>query len=315
MRLGLTYDLQTDPSDRHQAEFDPPAVIDAVCRAVGALGHDVVRLGEARAVLAAPNRVREVELVLNLAEGTQGRCREAWVPTMLEGLAVPYVGSGPVTLCLGLDKVMCKRLAVASGILTPRWICVEDANRLPARLPMPYPIILKPRYEGSGSGISQESIVRDADALARRVGELLAEWQQPILVEEFIPFGELTVCVIGNDPPVAYPAIQRPIDPTSRLSCHVARTDRWEAPLELTDALDAQARQVAVTMFQALGCRDMARIDLRVDARGTIHFLEINPLPSFDPDGSFGLLAEHLGMGYAQLVGRIVDAARRRLDV
>ena len=87
----------------------------------------------------------------------------------------------------------------------------------------------------------------------------------------------------------------------------------WLCPLDLTPALDAAARQAAVAGFEALRCRDMARVDFRVDEQGRLYFLEINPLPSFAPDGSLGLLAEYLGTTYAALVGRIVEVAIQRL--
>jgi D-alanine-D-alanine ligase len=315
MRIGLTYDLQTDPHDERQAEFDPPQTIEALAGALEALGHRVVRLGNAHDLLRQPRRLDAVELVLNIAEGSQGRCREAWVPNLLELSGVPYVGSDPLALSLGLDKAACKRLAVAAGIPTPRWVLVTDPPAIPAALPIAFPVIAKPRYEGSGIGIDEGAVVRDRAGLIQRVRWLFERWPQPVLIEEFIPCGELTVCVIGNSPPTAYPAIQRPLDPRTRLSCHVVErnTGPWEAPLELGEALDAKARHIALAMFEALGCRDVGRIDLRVDEHGQPLFIEINPLPSFDPEGTIGLLAEHLGIPYAQLIGRVLEAARARL--
>jgi len=317
MRIGLTYDLQTDPADERQAEFDPPATLDAVTGALAELGHEPVRLGGAHELLAHPQRLKGIGLVFNIAEGSAGRCREAWVPTLLEQHGVAYVGSDPLALSLGLDKVMSKRVAVAEGIATPRWVSVEHPSFLPPELPLAFPLIVKPRFEGSGRGIDAGAVVRTRDALAARVAWLFERCGGPLVMEEFIPFGELTVCVIGNDPPAAYPAIQRPLDPATRLSCHVLTPapSHWECPLTLDAALDGEARRIAVTMFEAVGCRDVARVDLRVDAAGRPYFLEINPLPSFAPDGSLGLLAESLGTTYTELIGRILDAACRRLGL
>ena len=315
MRIGLTYDLQTDATDERQAEFDPPAILDALTAALEAPGHRVARLGSAQDLLEYPERLRDADLVFNIAEGAHGRCREAWVPTLLELAGVPYVGSDPLALTLGLEKAMCKRIAAAEGIPTPRWMSVPHASVLPARLPLAFPMIVKPQQEGSGRGIDAGAIVRTPDALNARLAWLLARCQGPVLLEEFISHGELTVCVIGNDPPMAYPAIQRPLDPITRLSSHVVRPapQRVECPLTLEPALDAEARRIAVAMFQALGCRDMARVDLRVDAQGRALFLEINPLPSFDPEGSLGRLADYLGVPYAHLVSDILHAALVRL--
>ena len=314
MHLGLTFDLQTDPKDERQAEFDPPRTIEALAEALRQMGHEPVRLGSAEELLASPWRLQHVELVFNIAEGSHGRCREAWVPMLLEQWGIPFIGSGPAAQALGLDKVMSKRLAYASGVATPRWLVVNDAETLDARRLPPFPLIVKPRYEGSGLGINPGAVVADLASLRRRVQWVTQRLSQPCLVEAFIPFGELTVLLIGNGPPEPLPAIQRPLDPSSRLSCHVAGGSRqWFCPVVLTPELDAAARRMAVTMFEALRCRDMARVDLRVDEEGRLYFLEINPLPSFDPEGSMGLMAEYLGATYRDLVGQILQAALLRL--
>lgn len=313
MRIGLTYDLQTDPDDPRQAEFDPPAVLAAVEDALRQLGHDPVRLGNALQLIDARPALREVAIVFNLAEGTTGRCREAWVPLLLEQWGIPFVGSGSAAQALSLDKAMSKRLAQASGVATPRWWVVDRPEVLPALTT--FPVIVKPRQEGSGMGIDAGAVVHTAEALRDRVRWLRRRFDQPALIEAFIPFGELTVFLIGNGPPEALPAIQRPLDPTTRLSSHVVPdAAAWLSPVELTPELDARAQLAAVAVFEALRCRDMARVDFRVDEQGRLYFLEINPLPSFDPAGSLGLLAECLGTTYARLIGRILDGALRRLD-
>ena len=315
MRLGLTYDLQTDPDDERQAEFDPPRTIEALTAALASLGHAVVPIGDAAALASWLPRREPIDLIFNIAEGSGGRCREAVVPALLEASGVPYAGSGPWALALGLDKVMSKRLAAAAGIATPHWFSLEPSAAVPESLPCAFPMIVKPRHEGSGMGIDEGAIVRDRASLAARAQTLWARHPQPLLVEEFIDGGELTVLVIGNDPPVAYPPIQRPIDVRTRLACHVLRgpCESWEAPLALTPELDARARQAALAVFEAIGCRDVARLDFRVDGQGRLWFLEINPLPSFDPEGTFGLLAESMELTYAHLIGRVLDAALLRI--
>ena len=315
MRIGLTYDLQTDAADERQAEFDPPATIAALRGALETLGHQVTPFGGAQDLLSAPQRLEAVELVFNIAEGAHGRCREAWVPMLLEQWGIPFVGSGSAAQALGLDKVMSKRLARASRVVTPGWYAVDRPEQV-ASCPLNFPLIVKPRCEGSALGIDPGAIVHDAISLRRRVEWLMTRLRQPCLIEEFIPFGELTVLLIGNRSPQALPAIQRPLDPSSRLASHAAgrsATRAWLSPVELTPELDAAACRMAAAMFEALRCRDMARVDLRVDEQGRCYFLEINPLPSFDPEGSLGLMAEYLGITYAQVVGQILNAALLRL--
>jgi len=312
MHLGLLFDLQTDPNDERQAEFDPPQTIEALRRALESLGHHVTPInGVTELVRLGPKGCCSFDLVFNLAEGMEGRCREAWAPTLLDLYGIPYVGSDPLALSLGLDKAMTKRLVKESGLRTPAWhLLPADTHALR------FPVIVKPRYEGSGRGIDAGAVVTSHEALAQRVAWLTARCPGPVMVEEFVPAGELTVCLIGNDPPTAYPAIQRPLDPATRLSCHIVKPapDAVINPLELTAALEQAAREAALSVFRLIGCRDMARVDFRVDEQRRVWFLEINPLPSFDPAGSFGLLAEYLGVSYANVIGRILDAAVRRLQ-
>jgi len=314
MNIGITFDLQTDPADELQAEFDPPGTIAALEQALAELGHATLRLGDAQALLAGPERLEGLDLVYNLAEGRGGRCREAWVPAWLEARGVPYVGSDALAQAISLDKACCKQLARGSGVATPDWMTMAHERELEQVEQLAFPVIAKPRYGGSGQGIGPEAVAqnaRDAIAAVRRVW---ARWNQPCLIERFIPFGELTVLLIGNAPPAALPAVQRPLDARTRLAWHVARASGEPAhPVELTPALEGAAQDAARRIFGVLGCRDLARADFRVDGAGELWFLEINALPSLDPGGSLGLLAEYLQESYASLIGRIVDAALARL--
>jgi D-alanine-D-alanine ligase len=218
-----------------------------------------------------------------------------------------------------LDKVISKRVAAASGVATPRWVVVPPGDRVASAraAELRFPLIVKPRYEGSGRGIDPGAVVYEPVGLQRRIEWLTERLSQPCLVEEFIPLGELTVFLIGNRPPAALPVIQRPVDPVSRLSGHVARTPQaeWLCPLELTPELEQAAVRMASTVFDALRCRDLARVDLRVDDAGRPYFLEINPLPSFDPEGGLGFIAEYLRTTYAALVGQVLRAALARLGI
>ena len=222
MHLGLTFDLQTDPHDERsfgfpalagslripppelsqgapQAEFDSPETIQALQEALESCGHRVTLIGNAEDLLRrGPKGCSEFDLVFNIAEGSHGRCREAWVPMLLEQWGIPYVGSDATAQALGLDKVMSKRLARACGVPTPDWRVVESVEALGLADRLPFPLIVKPRYEGSGLGVDPGAVVGDIDALRRRVVWVLERFHQPCLVEQFIPFGELTVVLIGN---------------------------------------------------------------------------------------------------------------------
>ena len=319
MRIGLTYNLKTDSASPMQAEYDPPETVAAITQALHRAGHAVVPLGSVDALLRAlTTPARTLDLVFNIAEGVRGRCREAWAPALLEMTGMPYTGSGPAALALALDKLATKRLCEGEGIPTPRWTQVRpgESMRLPPSLR--FPLIVKPRHEGSAMGIDASAVVHDQVALEARVRWLTSVYQEPALVEEFIAGGEATVCLIGNDPPEPLPVIQRPLDALTGLAWHVGEASRRDpatavVPMTMASALEAELQRCAAAVFMLLGCRDVARVDFRIDEAGRPFFLEINPLPNLAPDDSFGLLGESLGIGYDGMIRRILDAALTRL--
>ena len=319
MRIGLTYDLQTESGSPLQAEYDPPQTVEAITRALRRAGCAVVPLGSADALLRVlTTQARALDLVFNIAEGRRGRCRESWVPSLLELAGVPYTGSGPAALSLALDKVVTKRLCEGEGIPTPRWTHVAPGQAFCLPPSLRFPLIVKPRHEGSAMGIDAGAVVRDRATLAARVRWLASVCHAPVLIEEFIAGGEATVCLIGNDPPEPLPVIQRPLDSSTGLAWHVGDASRRDpatavVPMTITPALEAELQRCAAAVFTLLGCRDVARVDFRIDESGRPFVLEINPLPNLAPDDSFGLLGESLGIGYDGMIRRILDAALTRL--
>ncbi len=321
-RIALVYDLQPPhaPAD-HWAEWDRPETVAAIAQGLSRLGHTVCRVESAHAFRRQLETLqRTVDLVFSLAEGRHSRTREAQVPTLCEFVGLPYVGSTPPTLALALDKWMTKRLWQAEGLPTPPGACVARLEALDSvRLP-PLPLIVKPRYEGSGMGVDVDAVVHDAAHLRRRVAWTLTTYDEPVLVEAFIRGGEVTVCLLG-DPLEALPPVQRHVDPTTTLSCHIvhqswrAPAPQWQLPLTMTPTLEQRCRDLALRAAQALACRDVARVDLRVDATGRPWLLEVNPLPALDSESTFALLADTLGWGFPGLLQRILEPAIKRFTV
>jgi D-alanine-D-alanine ligase len=339
MRIGLAFDLKTDPADEAQEEFDSPATVAAVAQVLGGLGHDVERLGDGRELLqrllADPP-----DFVFNFAEGHGvARSREARVPAVLEMLGIPYSGSDPLTLAVTLDKDCAKRLVASAGVPVPRGLVVHrfpdphpDPDPVPdwsgigigigigTELPAP-PWIVKPAWEGSSKGIQGKCVVESVDELPAAIAALLASQRQPVLIEEFIAGEELTVGIVGNDPPQVIGVMRvLPVQPTSQFvySMEVKRDwrrlVRYECAARLPPAQLRAAEETALAAYRALGCRDVARVDLRL--RGdTPYFLEVNPLPGLNPESSdLVLLAGLAGWSYEQLIGAILQAALRRRD-
>jgi D-alanine-D-alanine ligase len=287
------------------------------------LGHEVELLGEGPDFLKRILEGPPPELVLNIAEGCgASRSREARVPAVLEMLGIPHSGSDPLTLAVTLDKECAKTLVRAAGVSVARGIVVHaDEGGLADRLAaLPMPVIVKPAYEGSSKGIGASSVAPDAGAALAESRRLLLDYDQPVLVEEFIDGDELTVGVVGNDPPRIVGVMRimprRPQGGPFVYSLDVKRDFEnlvdYECPARLPPSGLGAVEAAALGAWKALGCRDVARFDFRF--RGGIpYFLECNPLPGLSPrSGDLVIMARLAGIDYRQLVASIVDAAAQR---
>jgi D-alanine-D-alanine ligase len=194
-----------------------------------------------------------------------------------------------------------------------------------AVLPAPFPLFVKPRWEGTAKGIRQSSRVTSRRALATEVARIVSDYDQPALVEAFVPGAEYTVTLIGNDPPQVLPVLQRALECETGIGLHALEgpgsREAGGAALDhaisgvLEPALEARLTDLSLQVFAALECRDFARVDFRLDVAGDPIFLEINPLPTFAPDGSFGILAELEGCSLSEMLGRCVEAGLLRLGL
>ncbi len=331
LAIGIVYDLLGSlprrPGDPHDAdaEFEPEATVEALEAALRRLGHRPLRLGSARALLAAAGKgdLPPLDAALSIAEGEGSRNREAWGPVLLEMLGVPALGSDALTLSVTLDKVWCKTLVAAAGIPTLDHLVLASAEQAErAALPAPFPLFVKPRWEGTSKGIAPSSRVEDRAALAREVARVVRLYRQPALVEPFLEGAEYTVTVVGNAPPRVLPVLQRALEARTRIGLHAL--ERHPAPEGgwchfvaggLEPGLEHELGALAMRAFDALECRDFARADFRLDGTGRPFFLELNPLPTFAPDGSFGVHAELLGRPLETLLAGVLEGGLRRLGL
>jgi D-alanine-D-alanine ligase len=316
LRIGLVFDLvgtyarrPGDPPDA-EAEYEPEDTVTVLEAAVRHLGHEPVRLGPPRDLLArAAQGAPGVDAAISIAEGRDTRNREAWGPVLLELWSVPQLGSDALTLSLSLDKAWTKDVVAAAGVPTPPYVLLRSAGDIAkVELPASFPLFVKPRSEGSAKGIGPASRVRDVAGLRRAVETLTHRYSQAALVEPFLPGAEYTVTVLGNDPPRALPVLQRALE---------AERGGWQTrlPGALDADLEGRLTELSVRAFEALECRDFARLDFRLDGQGRPGFLEINPLPTFARDGSFGILAELRGIPLEALIAEAFAAGLRRLGL
>jgi len=322
--VGLTYDLKTDyqfkvgdPPDAN-AEFDHPTTIDIIADAIKSNGFQVKKIGNVTRLMETIDNLG-VDIVFNISEGSGGRNRESQVPMLLEMAGVPFVGSDALTLGITLDKIMAKKVFISEGIPTPKFFEIKSMDHLADSDHLSFPLIVKPRFEGSSKGLSDNSRVEDMPGLMRQAELIINTYKQPALVEEFITGQEFTIAIVGNNPAQALPVVQVEIDGSVELDDKFytfARisSDRLKylCPARISDDLSKKIREMAVKAYNAVDCLDFGRVDFRVDKSGEPYVLEINPLPSLSTEDVFQLIAGVIGITYEGMIGRILNCALAR---
>jgi D-alanine-D-alanine ligase len=326
MRVGILYDLFDDypwlpdePADA-DAENEPPETVEAISSALRSIGHSPILLGSPWDLLDQRDSI-DVDVAVNISEAAHSRNREGFGPTLMEMLNIPFIGSDAVSLSVSLDKATTKDLALAAGLATPPFSVIRSGSVCGKEdLPAPFPLFVKPRYEGSSKGITVTSKVQNEVELHEEVRRTHLSYQQDALVEAFVDGAEYTVAVLGAESSDALPVMQRAVERETGIGLHALErrglpptTYAYDLPGILSDDLEQQLQHDAQVIFRKLECRDFARIDFRVDSRGKVWFLEINPLPTFAPDGTFAILAEMMDEQYESFLGDILDRAITRV--
>lgn len=323
LRVGLTFNLKrikpADTGDDSEAEFDSETTVGAVEEAIRSYGHDVVRL-EATGELPALVAASDVAVVFNIAEGIRGRSREAQVPALLELLDIPFTGSDAATLSLALDKGLAKRVVSHAGVPTAGWtVWQRSTDRLPTDVT--FPVIVKPNFEGSSKGVSGPSVAETEAELRKLAEELIDRYRQSVLIESFLPGREFTIGLLGERRPKVLPPMEiRFAETAGKFPVYSfehkldwSRDVSYAVPTDLDPALLRDLEKLAKGAFIALGCRDVARIDVRLDAKGKPHFIECNPLPGLSPGWSdLCLIAEAAKIDYRTLIGEILAPSIKR---
>ena len=324
LKVGFTFNVKRVAPDSageqdDEAEYDSPKTLQAIREAIASYGHEVVDL-EATQDLPLQLASTPVDVVFNIAEGFKGRSREAQVPSLLELLDIPYTGSDPAALSVSLDKALAKRMVRTHGILTPDYlVLLTGKERIPRELG--FPLLVKPLAEGTSKGVTRKSIVRDEGELREVARELIAKYRQPALAEQYISGREFTVGLLGERRPRVLPPMEivflDPSDPTPIYSFDMkqdwSKDLRYEVPAKLSERELERLERAARETFAALGCRDVARVDFRMDADGRIFFIECNPLPGLTPGWSdLVLIAQAAGIEYRGLIGEVLSFAIRR---
>lgn len=322
LTVALLFNLKKGHGGRTadaEAEYDSIETVHAIQGELEKAGL-IVELIEADRELPERLRACRAEIAFNIAEGLSGRGREAQIPALLNMLGMPFTGSDETALAVALDKAMCKKLASAYRVRTPRFRVVGPGEKARG---LRFPVIVKPNAEGSSKGVSEACVVNDLREMDALIERNLSLYESEMLAEEYIEGREFTVGLLGNGASLrVFEPLEivytRPTQGDYHVYSYKVKQEyqnyvRYECPSQITPEQSQEMKDMARRVFRMLGCRDLARVDFRLDATGKPWFIEINPLPGLAPGYSdYPMLTQFQGVAYGDLIRAVLSAAASR---
>jgi len=319
MKIGLTYDLRSWYLDRgysmeDTAEFDKQDTVDAIDTALRNMGFETEPAGNCFQLIDALSAGKRWDLVFNIAEGLYGDGRESVVPAILDQYKIPYVFSGPVIMGISLNKHLTRLIVSAAGVPVSPGMLISELKDV-ERCNLAFPLFIKPVSEGTGKGITEKSLVTTESDLRKMVEYVLARFNQPALVEEYLPGREFTVGVIGSgDDAIAIGGME--IECKDNLPYSVEFKENYQIfckYIPMASEFADECKTVALNVWKALGGVDAGRVDVKADRHGRLCFMEVNPLAGLHPVHSdLPILSNMIGIKYQALIEMIMRSAIKR---
>lgn len=293
-----------------------------------ALYHEVILID---ANNDAYNKFIEVkpDIVFNIAEGINGVSRESQIPAILDLLNIPYTASDPLTLATCLNKARTKEILSYYNISNTKFSIVNKKEDLKDAA-LKYPLIVKPVSEGSSKGIFNSSLFTSYDQLNGDLDSRISSYKQSLIAEEYLPGREFTVAVMGNDDEaevlpiveINFEALPEEVHPIYSYEAKWIldgpdhQIEMYKCPADLTPELENKIKNIVLSAYRVLNCKDWARIDVRLDSAGEPNIIEVNPLPGILPDpknnSCYPKAARVSGLTYSEMINNVLYFALKR---
>ncbi len=296
------------------AEFDKQETVDAIGGALVKMGFETEQVGNCFQVIEALAAGRSWDLVFNIAEGLYGDGRESVIPAILDQYKIPYVFSGPVILGISLNKYLTRLIVSAAGVPVSPGMLISGLNDI-GKCNLQYPLFIKPVSEGTGKGITEKSLLNTPAELEAMAAYLLKRFDQPALVEEYLPGREFTIGVTGSgDEAVAIGGME--IECRDNLPYSVEFKENYQEYckyIPMAKEFTEECKAIALNVWKALGGVDGGRVDVKADRNGHMCFMEVNPLAGLHPVHSdLPILSRMTGIEYQTLLEMIMKSAIKR---
>lgn len=296
------------------AEFDKQETVDAIDTALKTMGFETEPVGNCFQLIEALSSGKRWDMVFNISEGLYGDGRESVVPAILDQYRIPYVFSGPVVLGISLNKYLTRLIVSAAGVPVSPGMLIADVKDV-EKCNLHYPLFIKPVSEGTGKGITEKNLITSPDELKEMVEYILKRFEQPALVEEYLPGREFTVGVIGSgEETIAIGGME--IKCKDNLPYSVEFKENYQEfckYIPMAEEFTEECKSVAVDVWKALGGVDAGRVDVKADRNGRMRFMEVNPLAGLHPVHSdLPILSGMIGVNFQSLIEMIMNSALKR---
>ncbi len=330
LNIGVLCNIYTKQSSANplerEAEEDITTSALQIKKALEERGH-LVELFDMNQLVPTIGRLarRDIDIVFNACERiNNSSLLKPHASAILDILNIPYTGSNPIARANSIDKIITKKIIQFHDIPTPKFdyvFSLEDQ----INPELEYPLIVKPANTDDSIGITQKSVVRNKRELNSQIRKIITDYKRPVLVEEFIDGPELDIGLIGNRGDIKVLPIERTVFdklPKGKWGIY-AYEDKWgngnnhkyftvESPAVLPPKQMKLASEIAIDVFNALGCHDYARVEMRMDKDGNLYVIELNAHPTLEEDSYFGRVGKKLGLSFGDMLELIVEAAIKR---
>lgn len=329
LRIGIAYNVYLPELDFefHSSDDLVESMAREVFEALCSVGYTVTLIPLEKDLFDFVERIKEekVDVLINLCEGYLDQSRfEANIAALYELLGLAFTGNDSRALAICQDKFRTKAILKASGLPTPKGQLVFSPLQ---EINLSYPLIVKPAYEDASIGISVDSVVYEKDSLQLKIYQILKKYNQPALVEEYIEGREFNVALLAREGRAVEALPISEID-FSSLPENIPHICSYEAkwlenhelyratppicPARLSRRWQRKIEALAIAAFQTMGCRDYARVDMRLSANGHLYILEVNPNPDISLNAGYARALKAAGLAYHEFWELMISNALER---
>jgi len=268
------------------------------------------------------------EYIFNLCEEVENNSwGEIYVAGIIELLKIPYTGSGPFCLALSLNKAKSKDILKCNEIPVPDYQVFNSENE-ELKLELKFPLIVKPLYEDGSFGIEKSSVVNNTEELKNQVKKKREEFNELVIVEQYIEGREINVAVLGNKDyieimPISEIDYSTMPDFIPKICTYSAKWEKESieykasvpvCPAKLTEEQKEILKDTAIRVYKLMDCKDYARVDIRLSKENIPYVIDINPNPCISPDSGIIRSARVSGLEYNDFIDKIITNCQKRYN-